>query len=152
SSNDIRHLLSSNLTYDLPFGSGFHGVSKELAFGWQVGGLLLFHTGLPFDIQNGFSQSRDGGGDDDRPNLAPGASNNPTSGVTAGCPGVAAGQKLGTSTLYFDPCAFQLQPVGTYGNLGRNTVIGPSEVNLDMVLQKNFAISERANLQFRTEA
>jgi hypothetical protein len=153
SSNNIKDLLTANLTYDLPFGANLTGMAKELVGGWQVGGLLLFHTGLPFDIANGFSQSRDGqGSGDDRPNLAPGANANPTSGVTAGCPGVAAGQQLGTPTLYFDPCAFQLQTAGTYGNLGRNTVIGPSEVDVDTLVSKSFALGERANLQFRTEA
>ena len=153
SSNDLRHLLTANITYDLPFGSNLEGIAKKLVGGWQVGGLLTFHTGLPFDLQDGFSRSRDGqGGGDDRPNLAPGASSNPTSGVTAGCTGVAAGQRLGSPTLYFDPCAFQLQPAGTYGNLGRNTVIGPSEADIDMMLTKSFAVSERANLEFRTEA
>src|SRR5262249_42033495 len=131
SSNNIKDLLTANVTYDLPFGANLKGVSRELVHGWQVGGLLIFKTGLPFVMENGFSQSRDGqGSGDDRPNLAPGANSDPTSGVTAGCTGVAAGQKLGTPTLYFDPCAFQLQTAGTYGNLGRNTVIGPSEVDL----------------------
>jgi hypothetical protein len=153
SSNDMRHLLSANITYDLPFGASAKGVAKEIVGGWQVGGLLLFHTGLPFDIQDGFEESRDGqGAGDDRPNVTPGASNNPTSGVTAGCAGVAGGQKLGTPTLYFDPCAFQLQPAGTYGNLSRNTVIGPPEANLDMNIMKMFPIKERTNLQFRAEA
>jgi hypothetical protein len=153
SSNNIKDLVSANLTYDLPFGANSRGTEKALINGWQVGGLFLFHTGLPFDLQNGFSQSRDGqGGGDDRPNLTPGASNNPTSGVTSGCAGVAAGQKLGTPTLYFDPCAFQLQPIGTYGDLGRNTVIGPSESDLDMSVTKLFGIGERAHLQFRAEA
>jgi hypothetical protein len=152
SNNDMRHLVTANLTYDLPFGSNLKGVSKEVAGGWQVGGLLVFHTGLPFDIQNGFEQSRDGqGAGDDRPNLTPGFSSNPTSGVTAGCAGVAAGKKLGAPNLWFDPCAFTLQPAGTYGDLGRNTVIGPSEANLDMNIMKMFHVSERANLQFRAE-
>jgi hypothetical protein len=140
------------MIYDLPVGSNLQGVAKKLVAGWQVGGLLTFHTGFPFTVSNGFSQSRDGdNNDDDRPDLVPGMSKNPTSGVTAGCPGVAAGQKLGTPTLYYDPCAFQLQPVGTVGNLGRNTIIGPSFIDVDPLLTKSIAIGERANIQFRTE-
>jgi hypothetical protein len=152
SSNDLRHQLTANMIYDLPVGSNLQGVAKKLVAGWQVGGLLTFHTGFPFTVSNGFSQSRDGdNNDDDRPDLVPGMSNNPTSGVTAGCPGVAAGQTLGTPTLYYDPCAFQLQPVGTVGNLGRNTIIGPSFIDVDPLLTKSIAIGERANIQFRTE-
>ena len=38
---------------------------------------------------------------------------------------------------FFDPCAFQLQPVGTLGNVGRNILRGPGFNNLDFALQKD---------------
>ena len=89
-----------------------------------------------------------------------------TSGTTAGCtfvngiPGpfvagrpnsVAPGQKLGTPTLWFDPCAFAVPPSGFYGNLGRGTFIGPGTVNVDMSLGKNIPLKEAARLEFRSD-
>ena len=90
------------------------------------------------------------------------------SGTTAGCtfvngipgpiiPGrpntVAAGQKLGTPTLWFDPCAFAVPPSGFYGNLGRGTFIGPDTVSFDMSLQKSIALKfrEGTRLEFRSD-
>jgi len=64
--------------------------------------------------------------------LLTGFSNNPVKGVSKGCAGVPAGTKLGTLDLYFDPCAFALPDAGFYGNLGRNTVIGPGLANFDL--------------------
>jgi hypothetical protein len=39
-----------------------------------------------------------------------------------------------------------------FGNLGRNTIIGPGFANLDFALVKNTKITERFNLQFRADA
>ena len=53
---------------------------------------------------------------------------------------------------YFDPSSFVLQPAGFYGNLGRNTLIGPGLVKVDYSLNKQFRITERAALELRAEA
>jgi len=39
-----------------------------------------------------------------------------------------------------------------FGNLGRNTIIGPGFANLDFSLVKNTKITERINVQFRADA
>jgi hypothetical protein len=39
----------------------------------------------------------------------------------------------------------------TFGNSGRNILFGPGRINVDYSLFKDFAISERWKLQFRTE-
>ena len=64
---------------------------------------------------------------------------------------IAAGTPLGTPTHWFDPCAFVPQPLGTFGNLGRNTLIGPGRSTIDFLVNKHFRISEKRELQFRTE-
>jgi hypothetical protein len=155
---DPRHQFSSNLTYDLPVARNSTGLVKGLIGGWQANMILTARGGLPFDIQSGYissglGRSRSGSGSPpgDRPDVAPGFSNNPTHGTTAGCQGVAAGQPLGTPTLYYDPCAFVLPAAGTFGNLGKNTLIGPGLFDLDYAMKKQFDITERTNLQFRAE-
>ncbi len=91
----------------------------------------------------------------DRPNLVGGRSNdNIVSGTTAGCLGVPAGQQLGGPSLYYDPCAFTIQPAGFLGNAGRNILRGPHFVNLDFSLGKDTALpflGEGGKLEFRAE-
>jgi hypothetical protein len=57
----------------------------------------------------------------------------------------------GGPSQYFNPEAFVVPVAGTYGDLGRNTLNGPGLSELDLSLRKNTAISERVNLQFRSE-
>ena len=53
---------------------------------------------------------------------------------------------------WVDPAAFVLPPAGTYGNAGRNILIGPGNRNVDFGMIKNFPIHERYKVQFRAEA
>ena len=58
---------------------------------------------------------------------------------------------LGGPDRYWDINAFELPPANERGNLGRNTLIGPSLRNLDFSLAKSFDLHEGRALQFRTE-
>jgi hypothetical protein len=156
----IAHQASGNLSYQLPFGQGkrflggVHGVADKLVGGWQANAIVTLLSGFPFSITSGSNVSGNGDANGtDRPSLALGASNNPVNGVTAGCGGgiIPSGQKLHTPNLWFDPCAFVLPASGTFGNAGRNTIIGPGLATLDFSLFKNTKISERVGLQFRAE-
>jgi hypothetical protein len=92
-----------------------------------------------------------------RPNLVPGASNNPTEGAFQPCtafPATAArqaGLEFGGPDLYFDPCAFSFADPQFFGSIGRNTVIGPGLATVDFSLVKSFPLRENTNLQFRSE-
>lgn len=156
---DIRHNLVLNVLYELPFGKGLHGVSRQIVRGWGIGSIATFASGVPFTAENSANRSQNklsGASFADRPNLAPGASPNPTSGVSRGCfpltPNeIKPGTPVGTPTRYFDPCAFVPQPLGTFGNLGRNTLIGPGIAEVDFSISKHFQIAEGKELQFRAE-
>ena len=155
---DVRHNAVINVLYELPFGKSLKGAGRQLLSGWQIGGIGTIVSGNPFTVENSGNRSQDqasGSNFADRPNLVTGASNNPTSGVSAGCTfgtgSIAAGTPLGTPTHWFDPCAFVPQPLGTFGNLGRNTLIGPGRSTIDFLVNKHFRISEKRELQFRTE-
>jgi hypothetical protein len=155
SSADIRNYFSLNYTYDLPFVRNLAGVRGKFLSGWQINGILTLANGTPNNILTGFNRSRNlatGGNIDDRPNLLQDyVGKNLTKGVSAGCPGVPPGARLGTPDLYFDPCAFGLPEEGFYGNLGRNTIIGPGLVNFDFAAVKNTRILENKNIEFRAE-
>jgi hypothetical protein len=67
---------------------------------------------------------------------------------------VAAGTKLGTPELYYDPCAFTVPNVGFLGTAGRTILRGPGFANVDFSLVKdsNFKyLGEAGKLQFRAE-
>ena len=155
---DARHNSVINVLYEFPFGKHLKGVGKQLLDGWQIGGIGTFVSGNPFTVENSANRSQDqatGSNFSDRPNLVTGMSNNPTSGVSAGCTfgtgSIAAGTPVGTPTHWFDPCAFVPQVLGTFGNLGRNTLIGPGRSTIDFLVNKHFRLSEKRELQFRTE-
>jgi len=52
---------------------------------------------------------------------------------------------------WYNRDCFQLQPIGTLGNSGRNIGTSPSYSTLDMNLAKDTRITEATTLQFRAE-
>ncbi|MBI3939537.1 MAG: TonB-dependent receptor [Acidobacteria bacterium] len=150
---DVRHRLSVSYFYLLPLRAGQRGGRSRLfwqAFGgWRLGGIVSFRAGSPF---HPLSNVRSTGYlfVANRPNLLPGARNS-TGGVSAGCGPVRAGQKLGGPERYFDPCVYGAPELGTLGNVGRNTLIGPDVLSMDLSLQKEFTLSGEKRLQFRAE-
>ena len=154
SAYDQRHNFVANGAYQMPWDKRLNGrLAKATLGGWAINGIFSYGSGLPFTVLDGFNNSNDGDGNaPDRPNLTPGFSSNPASGVTMGCQGITAGQALHTPTRWFDPCAFTLNAAGTLGNLGRNTVIGPGLVELDLALVKATSLTEKTKLEFRAES
>jgi len=130
---DIRQVLRINSLVALPFRG------NALIEGWQLSGIFAASSGLPLTITSGFDATGLQNGVTNRPNLVAGRSPNPI---------------VGSVNQWFDPSAFTLQPIGTLGNLGRDTVIGPGLTNLDLALLKDTKvrkISEQFRVQFRAE-
>jgi len=156
---DTRHNFSLSYSYELPFGRGkafgsnSAGVTRVLLGGWQFNGIFSARTGLPINALDSFANARTNPSlVEDRPDLLPGKSNNPTQGVTAGCAGITAGRTLGGPNLYFDPCSFTPALPGFFGNTGRDTVIQPGLFTWNASLFKEIPLgSERHRLEFRAE-
>jgi carboxypeptidase family protein/TonB-dependent receptor-like protein len=148
---DARHNFVFTTTYPFPFRFQQKVVGAILG-GWTINGIGTFRTGEPFTgrVVSNLSQNGDRWSPD-RPNLKPGFSPDPVSGVSAGCGKIAQGTPLGTPDLWYDPCAFTKPLAGTYGNLGRNTIIGPGLFNVDASLAKTFKPTERIDVQLRAE-
>jgi carboxypeptidase family protein/TonB-dependent receptor-like protein len=155
SDHDVRHNLTINATYDLP---SFAGIMNHTLGGWQVSSLMSFASGQPFTVVQG-SSTTTALLIVNRPNLVSGASNNPVKGTFQGCTATPvsaarpAGTKLGGPDIYFDPCAFAPSSAQFFGNVGRNTIIGPGLATMDFSLVKNFGLPfrEGARVQFRSE-
>jgi hypothetical protein len=141
SSFHTAHRFVTSGLYQLPFGKGRRwmdqgGVANVVLGGWEFGSLLAIQTGFPITIATGTDRSNTGAGFD-RPNLV-------------GKANFEGDQR--TTDKWFNTAAFQLQPLGTFGNAGRNIVIGPGLIQWDASLLKNFNFTERTYLQFRFEA
>ncbi|MBK7601014.1 MAG: hypothetical protein IPJ07_21845 [Acidobacteria bacterium] len=52
---------------------------------------------------------------------------------------------------FINPAAFTIPRPGTYGNLMRGALFGPTFHQFDMTLQKKFQITEKVAFEFRTE-
>jgi carboxypeptidase family protein len=145
----LSGLVGQDEMRDLPLNGR---LAKTALGGWAVNGIYSYGSGLPIDIPAGFNNSQDGdAAQPDRPNLAPGFSNNPVHGVMAGRQGIPAGQSLRTPDRWFDPGAFDLPAAGFYGNLGRNRVTAPGLFTADFTLVKTTPLTEQKKLEFRAE-
>jgi hypothetical protein len=134
---NIANQASISSSYELPFGRGLSGFEGKLVRGWQINGIATLLSGFPFTPQIGSNRSGDGDTrNPDRPSLYP----NFTGPVVTGNP-----------NQWFNPNAFMLPTVGTYGNVGRGTYTGPGLADLDVSLFKTTSISEHARLQIRAE-
>jgi hypothetical protein len=123
-----------------------------LANGWTFDGIGTFTSGMPFTARLAAAVSRNQSTQfAERPDLRPGASPNPNHGLSIGCTGLAAGTKLGGVDHFYDPCSFLLPAAGTYGNLGRNTIIGPGLADIDLAAGKSFKVSDKMEATFKGE-
>jgi hypothetical protein len=129
--------------YDLPIGKGRpvninNGFLNAVVGGWQVGGIWTLQTGLPQTITLGGTDRSVTGNGYDRPNAT----------------GISPYLENPTPSRWYNRGAFVLQPLGTFGNVGRNNVIGPGIFAFDFDAHKEFVMpySERHSLQFRLEA
>jgi hypothetical protein len=142
---DARNVGVVNVLYDLPFGRGqalgrdVEGWRDKVVSGWTVSSIVTAQSGFPFTPQLSYNPSNNG---DTRNPVRPFLNPNFTGPVV-----------LGNPNQWFNPSAFLAPPVnsGFYGNVGRDTYIGPGLATWDFSVLKNTRIHESLNLQFRAE-
>lgn len=126
--SDRNLILSGNFVYLLPFKKSI------LLKGWETAGSVQASSGLPFTPQlNGPTNDS---GVATRPNRV--------------CKGTLAHP---TVNAWFNVACFPQTSgaVGDFGNSGRNILTGPSYVQINMSLLRNFRITDRQKLQLRWE-
>lgn len=138
---DQRFRCASSFDYQLPFGKGekylnANRVVDLVAGGWHVGGIYTLASGFPFSPQLGYDPSNTGDQGLVRPNRI--ANGN-----------LPRGDRKPEN--WFDASAFTLPAPYTFGNAGRNILIGPGVNTFDGSMRKTFTITERQNLEFRGE-
>jgi hypothetical protein len=145
---DVTHRFVGYGAWELPFGKGRAllnrgGVLNQVAGGWQLNMIVTLETGTPFSV-TAPDNSQTGGNHQSRANCI----GNPYAGATTD-PSQFAGS--GAPGFYLNPAAFAIPAAGTFGNCAPRAFHGPGIQNVDASVFKDFPITERFRLQFRTE-
>ena len=136
---DLRHNLSISYVYSLPFFRG-NGFTHTVLGGWQVSGITVAQTGLPFSVTFPADNAgvANGAGTSSRPDLV-------------GNPHAAATPDGNRGPLFYNPAAYAAPQGLTFGKVGRNTLNLPGRVNFDFGVYKKFQINEKTGFEFRWE-
>ena len=139
SSIDLRHRWVTSVIYDLPFGrkDGWlseNAITRAIFGGWQLGGIFVAQSGFPLS-----------------PTVVP----NPANTTTTARPNLLRDPNLSSDERnldrWYDPTAFMTPAQFNFGNSARNVIRAPGLVNLDLLIARNFQITERFRLEFRSE-
>jgi hypothetical protein len=136
--------FSLGYRYSLPLGRGQRFLGKpsgrlgavENGFvgGWEAGGIVTLQSGAPFTLT--MSTSTSNTGTSQYPNRV--------------CNG-NWGPSFRTVKQWFDVACFVAPASYTWGNSGRNVLIGPGITDADLSLHKDFQLTEKLGMTFRTE-
>jgi len=160
---NITHTASINGIWDVPGLKSLNGPAGALLKGWEMAGIVKFNSGVPTTpLIDGDPMNVQNNGSDTFgiPDKIPGR--DPINHNWKSTPGLTY---INTSAYRVpmapsDPAiASQCVPfakvagscANLLGNAGRNSIVGPGLFNLDFSLYKNFAVKEKAKVQFRAE-
>ena len=148
---DHRHNLNVSLSL-LSSGIG-SSVAKAITKDWQLSPLASLYTGNPIQLSAGKDVSLSTQGLDRPfvvlPDQVYGSPKTPLTYLNPNaftCAGPGTGT-LGSISGLNTACA----GTGVFGNLGRNSIYGPSKVNFDMALSRSFRVTERLKTEFRAD-
>jgi hypothetical protein len=142
---DVRNVGVISEVYQLPFGRHQHflsdagRVTDAFVGGWTANSIVTLQSGFPFTPQLSYNPSNNGDTKNPvRPFANPNFRGNPI---------------VGKASEWFNPAAFLAPPNGSgfYGNLGRDSLVGPGVTEWDYSMFKDTTLHERMRLQLRTE-
>jgi hypothetical protein len=128
---DIRQGFNLTFVYETP--ALKNHLANRLVGTWKFAPILVIHSGTWFSPQTGLDNSLTGIGLD-RPNVV----GNPYVRNTA-------------ALQWLNPNSFVANPLGTFGNAGSDSLLGPASVNVDAALSRQFYIREHQRLELRFE-
>jgi hypothetical protein len=143
SSFDVRHRVTIDFSYELPFGPNRKWLSKEgwagqIFGGWMLNGNLAFSSGSRYTprVTGAVADVAGGVNGTLRANYngEPVAIDNPT------------------TDQFFNTSAFSVPFAGTYGNARRNAIVGPGQRTFNMSMMKNFTLRGTRGLSLRVQA
>lgn len=138
---NYKQRLTDSMIYQIPVGHGkrflgnANAVTDTALGGWEMTSILTLQSGPPFTVFQATSTANTG--TFQRPNRV--------------CDGNLSRSQQSIHEWFDLPC-FTNPPLYTFGNAGRNILIGPGLETWDFGLDKNFQIAGRFGMQFRAEA
>ncbi len=133
---DFTHQFKLNAVYSIPFGKGLTGLAGALLKGWQLSAGVNLHTGPLFTVIMSGNPANTSRGTI-RPNLV-------------GDPNLSADERA--PERWFNTAAFAAPAPFTYGDAGRNIVIGPGTKLVDLGLRKQVRLRGDHALEVRIDA
>jgi outer membrane receptor protein involved in Fe transport len=140
---DLRHNFVASYVYDLPFGHSRRWLANTptvvdtVLGGWEFSGITTLRTGYPLTITT-------------NQQLSAGVNNR----ADNHCGSV---RTIGSSSQWFDTSCYTIPVNGAglaevLGDSGRGSARGPGVANLDLSLDKSFAMGEKRSLEFNASA
>lgn len=136
SDNDLRHYISANYVWDIPYKSDNSYLNAAIS-GWTVSGTVFYHSGVPFSLIDGAAAGAVGNATFFGANAAT-VLPQPLGPVPSSCTTVSTPQNPGTpcyATSDFSSTTFT-------GTAARNFFRGPGFFNSDFRIQKGFKFRE----------
>jgi hypothetical protein len=137
---DVRNALKGNIVYELPFGENKMFLNKSrwldgVIGGWQASSTILLSSGQPFTPYIG-------------------GNNNSYSQAGTWYPNLIGNPKPAHRSInnWYDPSAFALPANGTFGNMRRNSLVGPGMNVVNLSAGKTFTLYKLVQLQVRADA
>ncbi|HLV88302.1 MAG TPA: TonB-dependent receptor [Candidatus Sulfotelmatobacter sp.] len=143
---DATHVISAYAIYDLPFGRGkmlgknVNGAVNEVIGGWAVSPIVFFRTGWPMPVTGAADNSGTFG-----------------RGARADCNAIPSIVNTAIPNVgrqwFVNNGDFTNPAIGSFGNCAPqlSALRSPHYADVDMSLHKDFPITERFRLQFRTD-
>ncbi len=134
---NVPHRFIFSGTWKLP--EGFHGKTAQFLLGnWIASGIVTLQSGQPLNITSGYDNSMTGIGNDQADQVSKSH--------------YISGSRKEKIAEWFTTDSFKVNVVGTFGDTGRNTLIGPGTFNTDFGLRKAIQLHDNLNLSFRGDS
>jgi hypothetical protein len=143
---DATHVISAYAVYDLPFGRGkmlaknANRVVNGIIGGWAISPIVSFRTGWPLPVYGASDES--------------GTFSRGSRADCNGVPSIANTKIPGIGVQWFNNTGQFTNPaVGTFGNCAAQlgSLRSPHYTDVDLSLHKDFPLTERFRLQFRSD-
>lgn len=133
---NVPHRFVINGMWKLP--SPVAGWQRRVLGDWTVSGIWNWQSGDTLNITSGDDNSMTGIGNDQADQISK--------------PHYTSGNKQARMKEWFTTDAFAVNAVGTFGTTGRNTLIGPSKINVDLGVSKSVIVHGKFALNLRADA
>jgi hypothetical protein len=143
---DHTHRFVVSYVWHLPNLVSSRALLRHVLGQWTLSGVLTAQTGRPFTVLSGL------GAPNDKSQTGLGRDRALLVGNPFG-PGACKGVDTSKNPCadFLNKTSFVQPSLGSFGNVGKNSLRWPGVFNSDMAFVKNFSMTERWKLQFRAE-